>query len=80
MPERSAEQVQHEIEQARDALASAVDQLATRANPKRLADEAKQSVLAKAKTPAGKAVIGGVAAVIGLLVIRRIRRGHGDDD
>jgi hypothetical protein len=35
-------------------LASAVDQLATRTNPKRLADDAKQSLLAKAQTPAGK--------------------------
>ena len=34
-PERTAEQ-------ARDALASAVDQLAARTNPKRLADDAKQ--------------------------------------
>ena len=36
-------------------------QLATRSNPKRLADDAKQSLLAKAQTPAGKAVIGGPA-------------------
>ena len=43
MPERTAEQVQHEIETARDSLAAAVDQLAARTNPKRLADEAKQS-------------------------------------
>jgi Protein of unknown function (DUF3618) len=80
VPERTAEQIQHEIEQARDALASAVDQLATRTNPKRLADDAKQSLLAKAQTPAGKAVIGGVVVVVGLLAFRRIRRGHGSND
>jgi hypothetical protein len=80
VPERTAEQIQHEIEQARDALASAVDQLATCTNPERLADDAKQSLLAKAQTPAGKAVIGGVVVVVGLLVFRRIRRGHGSDD
>ena len=70
MPERTAEQVQHEIESARDALAVAVDQLATRTNPKRLADEAKQSLIEKAQTPAGMAVLGGVGAVVALLVVR----------
>ncbi len=78
MPERTAEQVQHEIEAARDSLASAVDQLASRTNPKRLAGDAKQSLLAKAQTPAGKAVLGGVAAVVLLLVVRRVRRGKAD--
>jgi hypothetical protein len=45
-------------------------------SPKRLADDAKWSLLAKAQTPGGKAVIGGVVVVVGLLVFRRIRRGH----
>jgi hypothetical protein len=77
--QRSADVVQAEIEHARDALAVAVDQLATRTSPKRLAGQAKQTMIEKAKTPAGKAVIGGVGAVLALLVIRRIRSG-GDDD
>ena len=38
-------------------------QLATRSNPKRLADDAKQSLLGKAQTPAGKAVMGGPSQV-----------------
>jgi hypothetical protein len=74
--ERTAEQVQHEIEKARDALAETVDQLTTRANPKRLADEAKQNALQKAQSPAGKAVIGGVGAVLVLLVVLRVRNGR----
>jgi hypothetical protein len=76
VPERTAEQVQHEIEGARDALASAVDQLATRANPKRLADDAKQAVIAKVKTPVGLAVVGGAGAVVALLVVLRVRAGR----
>jgi hypothetical protein len=80
VPERTPEQIQHVIEQARDALASAVDQLATCTNPKRLADDAKKSLLAKVQTLASKAVIGGVVVVVGLLVFRCIRRGHGSDD
>jgi hypothetical protein len=79
VPERTAEQVQTEIETARDALAVAVDQLATRANPKRLADEAKQGLLERAKSPAGKAVLGGVGVVVLLLVVRRVRRGKSGD-
>jgi hypothetical protein len=79
VPERTAEQVQTEIETARDALAVAVDQLATRANPKRLADEAKQTLLQRAQSPAGKAVLGGVGVVVLLLVVRRVRRGKRED-
>lgn len=74
MAQRTAEEIQREIEQARASLAVAVDQLAERTNHKRLANEAKQSLLAKAQTPAGKAVIGGAGALVVLLVIRRIRR------
>ncbi len=48
--------------------------MATRANPKRLADEAKQSAITKAQSPVGKAVIGGVGAVVLLLIARRIRK------
>jgi hypothetical protein len=75
VPERTAEQVQHEIEKARDELAVTIDQLATRANPKRLADEAKQSLLEKAQSPAGKAVLGGVGLLVALMVVRRLRKG-----
>jgi hypothetical protein len=80
LPERTADQVQAEIENARDALAVAVDQLATRANPKRLADDAKQSLRERAQSPAGKAVIGGVGALVLLLVIRRVRKRARDEE
>jgi hypothetical protein len=74
VPERTAEQVQHEIEKARDELAVTIDQLATRANPKRIADEAKQTALQKVQTPAGKAILGGVGLLVVLLVVRRVRK------
>jgi hypothetical protein len=78
--ERTAEQVQHEIESARDALASAVDQLADRTNPKRLANEAKQTAIAQVKSPAGLAVLGGLGVVVALLVVRRISRARKSGD
>ncbi len=74
MAERSADEIQHDIEQARVSLASAVDQLAERTSPKRLANDLKQDVLAKARTPQGKAVLGGAGLVLAIMIIRRIRK------
>ncbi len=76
MPDRTADEIQLEIEQARDALAAAVDELVVRANPKRLQHDLKQRAIAMAQTPVGKAVIGGTAAVLVLMVIGRVRRGR----
>lgn len=80
MPERTPEQVQCEIEQARDALAVAVDGLTTRTNPKRLADNAKQDLIARAQSPAGKAVIVGVGVLFVLVVVRGVRGRKKDRD
>ncbi|MEP6599283.1 MAG: DUF3618 domain-containing protein [Actinomycetota bacterium] len=73
MPERTAEDIQREIEQARSSLAEAVDQLAERTSPKRLKQQAKQSLIAKAQTPAGHGVIAAVGALVVLMVVRRLR-------
>jgi Protein of unknown function (DUF3618) len=72
--ERSAEEIQRDIEQARTALAGAVDQLAERTSPKRLVAQIKATVRQQAQTPAGKAVIGAAGALVVLLIIRRIRK------
>jgi hypothetical protein len=70
--DRDPESIKRDIDQARDQLASTVDQLAVRANPQRLADDAKARVLAFVKKPA---VIGSVVgSVVVVLVIRRVRR------
>jgi hypothetical protein len=71
---RTADDIQRDIEQARASLAVAVDQLAERTNPKRIANQTKQNLAEKAKSPVGKAVIGGAGALVLLLVIRKIRR------
>ncbi len=72
--QRDASDIRAEIEQARDQLAVTVDQLADRLAPKRLVDEFKASVKQKASTPAGKAVIGGAGLLIGVVIIRNLRR------
>jgi hypothetical protein len=70
--ERSADEIQRDIENARASLAVAIDQLVFRTNPKRLADNVKEVLKEKAQSPQGKAVIGGTGALLGILIIRRI--------
>lgn len=73
MPERDAEDIKREIEDARNTLARSVDQLTYRANPKRVVDNTKQTLLQKAQTPQGKAVLGAAGAILVLLIVRRVR-------
>lgn len=72
--ERTPDDIQRDIEQARASLAVAVDQLAYRTNPKRVAAGMKQTLKDKAKTPQGQAVIAGVGLLVVVAVVRRFRR------
>jgi F0F1-type ATP synthase membrane subunit b/b' len=72
--QRDASEIRAEIEQARDQLAVTVDQLAVRLAPKRLVDDVKTSLKQKAMTPQGKAVLGGAGLLLGVLMIRNLRR------
>lgn len=74
MAERDPEVIKQEIAAARDQLASTVDILAERANPQRLADDVKTSVLRFLKQPAVAATLAGVGALTVVIVIRAIRR------
>lgn len=75
MPDqRSAEEIQRDIQQARASLAVAVDQIAYRTSPKRVANNAKAALMAKARTPQGQAVLAGVGLLVLIMVIRRVRR------
>jgi F0F1-type ATP synthase membrane subunit b/b' len=72
--QRDASEIRAEIEQARDQLAVAVDQLADRLAPKRLVDDVKTTLKQKAMTPQGRAVLGGAGLLLSVLVIRNLRR------
>jgi hypothetical protein len=72
--ERSAEEIQRDIERSRAALAEAVDQLAYRTNPKRNIDNAKQSLRERAQSPEGKIVIGVVGGLLAIVILRRITK------
>lgn len=71
---RDAETIQAEIERARDGLAAAVDELTTRANPKRMVDEGKRRALAILNNPKVKFPLIGVGALVLALVIRKLVR------
>ena len=72
-PERSADEIQAEIERARASLAQTVDQISYRTSPKRLANTMLASLKERAKTPQGQAVIAGASALVLIIVIRRVR-------
>ena len=72
--ERSPDDIQRDIEQARAELAVAVDQLAFRTSPKRVTENVKQAIVTKARTPQGQAVIAGVAVLMTVVIARRIAR------
>lgn len=75
MADPDADEIQRDIEQARVTLADAVDQLVYRANPKRVGEDLKQTLVQKARTPQGRAVLGAAGAVLVVLIVRRVRRG-----
>lgn len=72
-PERSADEIQAEIERARASLAQTVDQISYRTSPKRLANNMLANLKERAKTPQGQAVIAGASALVLIIVIRRVR-------
>ena len=71
---RDPDTIQREIEQARDALASTLDQLSTKANPKKLVDDAKAGAASTLSSPKVKYPLIAVGALILLLVIRKLFR------
>ena len=73
MAERDPDTIKQEIDKARDQLASTVDSLAVRANPRRLADDAKARAIGFVKKPAVAASLAGIAALTVALAVRRFR-------
>jgi Protein of unknown function (DUF3618) len=71
--ERDPDTIKQDIDKARDQLASTVDSLAVRANPRRLADDAKARAIGFVKKPAVAISLAGIAALAAALAVRRIR-------
>ena len=71
---RSPEQIQQEIDAARESLAATLDELSFRTSPQRLSDQAKQKALAFLQSPPGLAIAGAVGLTVTFVVTRRIVR------
>jgi hypothetical protein len=71
--ERDPDTIKQDIDKARDQLASTVDSLAVRANPRRLVDDAKARVIGFVKKPVVALSLAGIAAVAVAVAVRRIR-------
>jgi hypothetical protein len=71
--ERDPETIKQDIDVARDQLASTVDSLAERANPRRLADDLKARVIEFAKKPVVIVTLAGISSVVVVVIVRRIR-------
>lgn len=71
---RDPDTIQREIEQARDALASTLDQLSTKANPKKLVDEAKTGAVSTLSAPKVKYPLIAMGALIVLVLLRKLFR------
>ena len=71
---RDAETIQAEIERARDSLAAAVDELTTRANPKRVVEQGRRTLTATLAEPRVKYSLIAVGALVGLVILRRLLR------
>ncbi len=74
MADRDPEVIKAEIDDARERLAATVDTLAERANPQRIANDAKSKALTFVAQPKVKYSLIGVGAVVLLVLIRRVFR------
>lgn len=64
---RSIDAIQRDIERTRNQLAKTLDELAVRADPKNLADDARGQAMDTVKDPKFQMIVGGVLAGIVLL-------------
>ncbi|TQF67206.1 DUF3618 domain-containing protein [Rhodococcus spelaei] len=71
---RDTESIERDIERARNQLASTLDELSVRTNPKRLVENTKATLLAKVNEPPVKFALIGAGALVALLVVRKIFR------
>ena len=74
MTDRDPETIRQDIDQARDQLAVTVDNLAERANPRRIADDVRSGLVRFVKKPPVAISIAGIGAVLVVLFVRKLRR------
>ncbi len=71
---RDPDAIQRDIEKARDSLAVTLDELSTKADPKRFVESGKASVQDKLNDPRVRYAMIGVGALVAVIVVRKIFR------
>ncbi|KAA5837332.1 DUF3618 domain-containing protein [Saccharopolyspora hirsuta] len=71
---RDPDAIERDIEQAREALATTLDQLSAKANPQRFVDAGKASVQEKLNDPRVRYALIGVGALVAVVVVRKLFR------
>ncbi|AOS62246.1 DUF3618 domain-containing protein [Actinoalloteichus hymeniacidonis] len=71
---RHPEEIERDIEQAREALAVTLDELGTRAHPRRFVESAQSSVLGKFEDPKVRISVMVIAALIVFAILRKLFR------
>ncbi|MGH4021150.1 MAG: DUF3618 domain-containing protein [Pseudonocardiaceae bacterium] len=71
---RDPDTIEHEIEKARDALAATLDELGTRANPKRMVESGKETLQTTLANPQVRVPLIGVGVLFALLLLRKLFR------
>lgn len=66
------DRIEQDIAKAREDLANTLDALAVRANPQRLADDAKGAALSFLTKPPVMYTLAGVGSVVVVLIIRKV--------
>ncbi|MDQ4093908.1 MAG: DUF3618 domain-containing protein [Actinomycetota bacterium] len=71
---RDADTIERDIEQARDALAATLDELGTRADPRRAIEAGKEQVQTTMADPRVRYALMGVGGILVLAVLRKLFR------
>lgn len=71
---RDTESIERDIERARDQLASTLDELANRADPRKVMEQAKGTVVAKLEEPQVRLALVGIGALFVAAVLYRVFR------
>ncbi len=72
--DRDPEAIKQDIDLARDKLATTVDTLAARANPRRLADDVKARLIEFVKKPAVIVTLASAGSLVVAVVVLRTRK------
>lgn len=71
---RDPDNIERDIEEAREALASTLDELGERAHPKHLMDQGRQQLQTTLDDPRVRNTLIGIGVLIALLLLRKLIR------